>query len=123
MGGNSVEYIPLESLSEEVELKLQEDFAEYKSKVWSNAKSEDMYVINYYGTYNNCEVVVMYSIERQSTDDIKYVSVAGYELALASGSFEILLHKDSTFIDINTAYDCGYLNDEDIAAIYHYAND
>lgn len=119
----TVEYLPLEPLSEEAELKLREDFTEYKSKVWSNAKSEDMYVLYYYGTYNNCEVVVMYSIERQSTDDIKFVSVAGYELALPSGSFEILLHKDSTFIDINTAYDYGYLNDEDIAAIYHYANE
>ena len=119
----TVEYLPLEPLSEETELKLREDFTEYKSKVWSNAKSEDMYVLYYYGTYSNCEVVVMYSIERQSTDDIKFVSVAGYELALPSGSFEILLHKDSTFIDINTAYDYGYLNDEDIAAIYHYANE
>lgn len=119
----SSKYSPLEPLSQEAEIKLKEDFYKYKLNDWYNPKIEDMYIQYYYGTYNGCEAVVMYSHDMTFTDDLKSVSVGGYKFILPSGSFEILLHKDSSFVDINTAYEYGYLTDEDLAAIYYYANE
>lgn len=117
-----IEYPSLASLTDDETFKLKEDFAKYKSSIWTNPTSEEMTVMYYYGKYNGNEVVVMYSIEYTMTDDEKYVDVGEYTFTLPSGSLEILLHIDSDFIDIQTAYASGYLNDEDIAAIYYYAN-
>jgi hypothetical protein len=114
------EYPPLEPLTSEADLKLREDFAKYKSAVWDEAKAEDMFVVFYYGTYNNYEAVVMASCERPVTDDIKKVTIAGQTFELPSGSYEILLHKDSSFIGIEKAYENGYINKVDIAAMKHY---
>lgn len=75
------------------------------------------YYYDYYGTYNDCEAVIMYGLGNV-TCDMKFITVAGYEFVLSSGSYDIMLHKDSSFIDIRTAYDKGYLTDEDIGQIY-----
>ncbi len=117
-----IEYPPLTPLTADEDLKLKEDFASYMSGIWTNPTSEEMTVMYYYGKYNGNEVVVMYSMEYAMTDDIKYIDVGGLTFALPSGSLEILLHIDGDFIDIQTAYASGYLNDEDIAEIYYYAN-
>lgn len=117
-----IEYPALTSLTADEELKLKEDFAKYMSSVWTNPTVEEMTVIDYYGKYDGCEVVMMYSMEYTMTEDIKFIDVGEYTFALPSGSLEMLLHADGDFIDIQTAYAEGYLNDEDIAAIYYYAN-
>lgn len=116
-----IEYPALTPLTIDENLKLKEDFAKYKSSVWTNPTSDEMTVMNYYGKYNGNEVVVMYGMEYQMTDDMKEVNVGKYTFTLPSGSLEILLHIDNDFIDIQTAYAIGYLSDEDIAAIYYYS--
>ena len=115
-------YPALTALTEEQENKLKEDFAAYRSHIWTDAKSEEMFIIHYYGTYNGSEVVVMWRSGYDTTSDLKEVTVGDRTFILESGSYEILLHKDSGFIDIKTAYSEGYLNDEDIETIYYYAN-
>ena len=52
---------------------------------------------------------------------LKNVTVGEYTFTIQSVDLEIYLHKDSDFIDINTAYAEGYLNDDDIEAIYYYS--
>ena len=116
-----IEYPALTPLTIDENEKLKEDFAKYKSSVWTNPTSDEMTVMNYYGKYNDNEVVVMYSMEYTMTDDMKEVNVGKYTFELPSGSLEILLHTDNDFIDIQTAYATGYLSDEDIAAIYYYS--
>jgi len=116
-----IEYPALTPLTIDENEKLKEDFAKYKSSVWTNPTSDEMAVMNYYGKYNGNEVVVMYGIEYEMTDDMKEVNVGKYTFELPSGSLEILLHTDNDFIDIQTAYATGYLSDEDIAAIYYYS--
>ena len=81
-----------------------------------------MFIMDYYGIYNDCEVVIMWGYGYDCTADIKKVDVGDWSFLLTSGSYEILLHKGSEFIDIKTAYSEGYLSDEDIKAIYFYAN-
>ena len=116
------EYPDLTPLTYEQETKLKDDFVLYKSKIWPDAKSEEMFIMDYYGIYNDCEVVIMWGYGYDCTADIKKVDVGDWSFLLTSGSYEILLHKGSEFIDIKTAYSEGYLSDEDIKAIYFYAN-
>ena len=114
-------YPELPPLTNEAESKLKEDFAAYRSELRGDAvKSEEVFVRSYYGTYNGCEAVVMWIKEYTHTDDIKYITVGGYTFALSSGSFDILLHTDSGFIDLKTAYEQGYLSSNDIAEMYYY---
>lgn len=111
----------LAPLTNEAESKLKEDFASYRSELrGDNIKSEEAFVRSYYGTYNGCEAVVMWIKDHAHTEDMKYITVGGYTFELGSGSFDILLHKDSGFVDLKTAYDKGYLCDKDIAEMYYY---
>ncbi|MGN0695418.1 MAG: hypothetical protein ACI4J5_01485 [Oscillospiraceae bacterium] len=117
----SVKYTKLEKPSDDRIAALKKDFAAYKSGVWKDLSADDMAIICYYGTYNGCEVVIMYPMLGAMTDDMQYIEVGGYTITVGSGSFELLLHKGSTFIGIEEAYASGYLSDEDIAAIAFYS--
>lgn len=113
-----------ELLSAEAEQKLREDFfvvfsSEYPTR--TDFTADDMSIEYYYGTYDSCEVVVMYPEGFGYTDDLKYFSVAGYDFVLPSGSFEITLHKGSEFISLDEAYDSGYLSDDDMEEIYFHS--
>ncbi|MGN1415760.1 MAG: hypothetical protein ACI4XF_02885 [Oscillospiraceae bacterium] len=117
----SVKYKKLEKLSDDRVKALKEDFIKYKSDVWKDLSADDMAIISYYGTYNGCEVVIMYPMLGIMTDDMQYIEVGGQTITVGSGSFELLLHKDSSFIGIEEAYASGYLSDEDITAIAFYS--
>ena len=110
-------------LTEEADRKLREDFAEFENKKRgrSNLTADKVSVTHYYGTYNSGEVVVMYENEGIITHDEKRYSVAGYDFYLSSGSYEITLHNDSTFIPLNEAYESGLLSDRDMAKIHYYS--
>lgn len=117
----SVKYSKLEKLPDDRVKALKEDFAKYKADVWKDLSADDMAMISYFGTYNGCEVVIMYPMLGAMTDDMQYIEVGGHTITVGSGSFELLLHKDNTFIGIEEAYKLGYLSDEDIAAIAFYS--
>lgn len=107
-------------LSENEADKLREDFAKYISKSWPGVTADDIFIMGYYGTYNGNEVVIMYGTDYEMTDDEQEINVAGYTIYLPSGSLQLLLHKDSSFIDIRDAYHHGYLTEEDIISVKNY---
>ena len=111
---NTDEDITMEPLSANAEEKLIADYAAF---IGIDSDNNWISVEDYYGTYNGCEAVIMYH-GAGMTDDEKEIIVAGYTFWFSSGSYDFRLHKDSSFIDINTAYDEGYLTDEDIGRIY-----
>lgn len=117
-----IEYPFLEPLTEEATEKIKQDFAVFKSSEWETPDVEKIKIIHYYGTYNGNEVVVVWSSEYDMTADEKEIVVSDYIFTVYSGSFDIWLHKNSSFVDINTAYENKYLSDNDIATIYFYAN-
>ena len=43
-------------------------------------------------------------------------------MTLSSTDFNIYLYQNSNFIDINSAYEMGYLDESDIEAIAYYVN-
>ena len=115
-----VEYEDLEPLDEETERDIVDDFMKYKAKnqLWSRVKAEDLRVVAYFGLYRNGEVVIVFGDEFECTDDIYEIEIAGYKIELASGSYELLLHRrDGTFVPVADAYRKGLLTYDDIAEI------
>ena len=114
---DSDEDITSEPLTAAAKEKLIADYAAFIGRDSNYEINADWIMVeHYYGTYNGCEAVIMY--RGYATCDMKDVTVGGYTFTLSSGSYDIMLHKDSAFIDINTAYDEGYLTDEDVGCIY-----
>ncbi|MDE6745106.1 MAG: hypothetical protein K2J72_00560 [Oscillospiraceae bacterium] len=101
-------------LTEKAKKKIADDYIEYVG----NIGYEPVYIyIEYLGTYDGCELAV---IECGSPyfhiglDIVQTITIADYDFTFGTAGHEILLHKDNTFIDINTAYDLGHLKYEDI---------
>ena len=111
---NTAEDLTSEPLSAAAKEKLIADYAAF---IGIDSENNWISVEDFYGTYNGCEAVIMYH-GAGMTDDEKEIIVAGYTFWFSSGSYDFRLHKDSSFIDINTAYDEGLLTDEDIGRIY-----
>lgn len=113
-----------EPLSADAEFKILSDFA-----ASMGVTPEDVYILNYYGTYSGGEAVVMWwydtstgeRIGRPVTDDIKEFRVAGYSFLLTSGSYDLVIHTASgEFIEISDAYAAGLLTEEEVEEIsYH----
>lgn len=116
-------YPALTALTEEEKQTLFSDFIKYKGDAgeWKGTCPEDLYIVKYYGKYNGCEVVVIWGNDQTCTDDIKDINIDGYTVSLGSGSFELLLHRNDTFISIESAYKSGYLSKTDIEKIAYYA--
>lgn len=107
--------ITLEPLSIEAEQKLKKDYISYKD--WTDEIADSAFVARYYGTYNGCEVAVMWSMELVFNEMVKEVNIGGNRIMLPSGSFDLMLHKDGTFMDITAAYEEGLITDEDAETI------
>lgn len=121
---NEPKYPALKSIDENKQQKLLKDFIKYKNDIgerWSDSELENMYIVKYYGTYHNREVVTIWNSEIETTDDQKVIEVGGQRIILSSGCYDVLLHKNGSYVDITKAYQKGYLNDEDIKKISYYA--
>lgn len=124
----TVEKVPekfpaLTPLTDRQKQTLLDDFIGYKDGKggWQGITAEDLKVRSYYGTYNGCEAVIIWCDEMECTDDIHDIIIAGHTISLSSGSFELLLHRDGTFIGVEDAYKDGYLSEPDIAMIEYYS--
>lgn len=97
-------------LAEKAKKKLADDYMEYIGCIFY--KPEYIY-IEYLGTYDGCELAVI-NVEEIRLPMVETITAADYDFTFVNIPNEILLHKDGTFVDINTAYDIGYLKYEDI---------
>lgn len=109
-------YPNLPPMEESHEKKVIEDYAEFMA-----LNAEYVHIEQYYGTYNGWDALVMESGELAYTDDMKYIDIAGYGLALPSGGLDIHMYKDGEFVDIETAYkDRRIITAGTVAAIDYY---
>lgn len=85
---------------------------------YPNLTPEDV-EYEYYGTYHDCEVVLMSVKDQNDTADIREIRIGRYIFTfyMGSASTRFYLHKDHTFMPVLTAYEEGYLNDADIAQV------
>lgn len=109
-------YPDLPPMEESHEKRIIEDYAEFM-----DLNAEYVRIEQYYGTYNGWDALVMESGELGYTDDMKYIDIAGYGLALPSGGLDIHMYKDGEFVDIETAYkDRRIITAGAVAAIDYY---
>ena len=109
----------MEPLSRKALITLLNEYADTKYTEERPITRNDVSVVNYYGTYDNGEVVAM-TVGDSHTDDEKCYNIGEYEFILASGSYEMLLHTEVEFIEADEAYEQGLLTDEDAAKMYYY---
>ena len=79
----------------------------------------DMEILQYCGTYDAGEVVLMAVKGVDVTDDTAEVRIGKYKFVFSSGSYDdcFYLHKDHEFILVKDAYKDGLLSGEDVTAI------
>ena len=111
----------LKPLTEEQKLNLLKNYIKYYKRARFGESTDDYEVIQYFGTYNGCEVAVIYAKETDVIAMEKEIYVAGYEISLSSGSYSLLLHRNGTFIPVEEAYEKGYLTKSDIEKIVYYS--
>ncbi len=110
-------YQPKEkTLNEYTDRLLREDYARYISTAEKQYTPEDVYVLNYGGTYNGNEVVIMDLCTSSMQDYTSTYSVGDYWLE-APGDSKILLHRNGTFMSVEDAYSTGNLIPEDLAML------
>ena len=116
-------YPALTPLSDEQKQIIINDFLKYKKndRMWNNVSAENLYVKSYYGTYNGNEVVIVWCNDMDCTDDIQEINIAGFKMELGSGSYELLLHKNGSFVALEEAYNKGCLSKADIEKICYYS--
>lgn len=126
-------YVPKDKSSEDEEypkltpatwlaaVELLNDFSVFGAELYGiPLTADDVSILKYYGTYNGCEVVVMYPKGLERTADEIDIVVGDWQLSLPSGSLDIFLHKDGTFLKISEAYEKGLLTKSDMKAIAYY---
>ena len=110
-------YLPQEkTLNEYSDKILREDYAVYISTAEKQYSPEDVYVLNYGGSYNGNEVVIMDLCTNSMSDYTSAYSVGDYWLE-APGDSKILLHKNGAFMSVEDAYSTGNLIPEDLAML------
>ncbi len=78
---------------------------------------EDVEIKKYYGTYNNCDVVLLDF--NASYDFDKEVEIAGYSFVFSDWR-ETEAYRNGEFKSLKDAYSSGWLSKEDIKAIHYY---
>ncbi|MCB6414838.1 S-layer homology domain-containing protein [Faecalimonas umbilicata] len=76
-------------------------------------------IIDYYGTYNGCEAVVMSVAHQTDTTDLRDIQIGRYVFTFDCGSKaeRFYVHKDGGFIPVKDAYETGIISEEDVAGI------
>lgn len=115
------------NVSDELGKKLREDFVQYcndHTKYKSDQVTiDDVWVKKYYGTVGGIDVVRMqrpaaYILEARE------INVAGYKfLYMPAGGPVLMVHKESTFMHINKAYENGFISKENVKQIYNITKD
>ncbi|MCH5350316.1 MAG: hypothetical protein J1E40_13390 [Oscillospiraceae bacterium] len=110
----------LTPLTSEAEQKLKEDFL-VTWFFYKDMTADDIDVICYYGTYNGGEVVVLCPEIFFYDDPIMHAYAGGYYFAFPGMIPDIQYHIDSTFMNLDDAYEAGYINDDDMMEIYYHS--
>ncbi len=123
---------PLVPLTAEQELKIKEDYLEYRKKTVENTGNPDMYnnkslediVINkYYGTYGGCVVVsINMNNDIPPADDIEE-EIENYKFVFSSRKRGISVYYNGSFTSLSDAYEMGMLSKQNIRDIHFYHQD
>ncbi|MCL2637574.1 MAG: hypothetical protein FWD48_04310 [Oscillospiraceae bacterium] len=108
-----------EELTAEADLKIRENYLAFNGGTWRGTAmtAEDLEIMYYFGTFGGREAVVIFPKQYAMTADMQYIEIAGYTIALGSGSLQLVVHDNGKFVPIREAYEQGLLTAEDIRII------
>ena len=86
-----------------------------------NTTLDDVYIVEYYGTYRECVVVMLTDRNTWYTCMIEEETVAGITIVY-SDSNKIKVYKDGSLYSLQEAYDAGYLTKANIKRIKNIHN-
>ncbi len=75
------------------------------------------YVVEYFGTYNEATVLIMYGRGGIGLGEIEHETVAGFRFGIVDGK-KIWVWYGNELYELKEAYESGILTDEDIEAIH-----
>ncbi len=119
---------PLVPLTAEQELKIKEDYLEYRmnesgNTVWvedyEDLTIEHVNLKYYFGTYNNCNAILIDLLVDGYATAIYVENIAGYEFSY-SVMRTITVYNNGTFVTLNDAYEKGWLSKENIRDIHYF---
>jgi hypothetical protein len=111
-------FIPqAKALPESVDLQLRNSYITHENLTWSSKTADELEIMQYFGTFNGFEAVVIFPKEYCMTMEMQYIQIAEYTIALSSGSLELLVHDNGAFVPIREAYERGMLTENDIKII------
>jgi len=115
--------IPLtEEQIETIKMDYVEYFkAEYGEEHVESVTVSDIIVGDYYGPYSSCYSLFISHREVGWPDAITSEFVAGYEFVYPDGQ-TLTVYKDSSFVNLETAYETGLISEDDIQDLYWYFN-
>ena len=121
-------YVPLPNNlknNPELELKLRQDYFTSYEKIWGTKydeygkeiKLENLCVVYYFGTVNNCEIAFMphYSVVLASL--VESINVADHTIILYNTHVPLLLHCGSEFYKLEDAYEKGIISKDNVCEI------
>jgi hypothetical protein len=105
-------------LSEEMEMKIKQDYLDLRTKNdHPDATIDDVQLLSYYGTYSGCEVLMIIdSFYYSYTSEIPYERIDGITI-ICDGPVLALAWKDGNFYALSKAYEDGLLTKDDIKDI------
>lgn len=105
---------------------IKTDFVEYfktafKDVQVSSLTPADIIIGKYYGSYNGCYALFISHREIDPIDSITTKYIAGYEFLYSSGQ-TLMVYKDNNFVDLNSAYETGLINKDEVYDLSCYFN-
>lgn len=105
------------ALSETQKAKIKEDWI-------SNSELQltaDEVKIRYYGTYNGyMALLIIYDYDGEAPDCPEQYNIEEYTFTRGLGEY-FCLYRNSTFIDLQRAYESGLITEQDVRDIHYYA--
>lgn len=117
------EYIPKTRipLNEEQIKEIKSDYIEYLKENEAHVKSltvSDIIIRKHYGPYSGCYALFI-SHSRHYDFVLLDASIGGYDF-LFSNNQPLLIYKNSTFVDLETAYESGMISKDDLKDLAWY---
>lgn len=117
---------PLVPLTAEQELKIKEDYLEYRiaqendsSSIYNNLTSSDIEIKKYFGTYQGCVVFFVYDPGIVYADECIEREIAGFVFDYAQNR-STDVYRDGEFTTLQDAYARGWLSNDNIRDIHYY---
>lgn len=108
-----------ENISALLAYKLKKDYCNWEN--FTDRKPSDIYISDYHGNFNGCEVVEIIVENQLVTYGFVHVQIAGYEFKLG-GVSHLYVYKDGSFYSLSEAFSKGFITQYDLEKLHSIMN-